>query len=203
MTSTTDLRPLDAPGRELLFTEARTSNTWSDTPVTDAQLHEIWDLARWAPSAANGQPLRVTFVRDTAGKERLLPHVAEGNQAKVSAAPVTAILAFDPEFHEHFPTTFPARGEMMRENFAGDAGMRAGVADYNAALQTGVLLLAVRSAGLAAGPMAGFDRAGVDAAFHAENGWRSQLLVNIGHPGQDPWFPRLPRLADETVLAWA
>ncbi|MGW7200052.1 hypothetical protein [Streptomyces chryseus] len=29
------------------------------------------------------------------------------------------------------------------------------------------------------------------------------LVVNIGHPGVDPWFPRLPRVPVEDAVAWA
>jgi 3-hydroxypropanoate dehydrogenase len=27
-------------------------------------------------------------------------------------------------------------------------------------------------------------------------------VVNIGHPGPNPWFQRLPRLDDDVVIAW-
>ena len=112
-------------------------------------------------------------------------------------------MAYDLDFHEHMPTVFPARGEQMRENLGGQPQLREGMARQSASLQTGVFLLAVRAAGLAAGPMGGFDAAGIDAEFFAGTSWRSHLVVNIGHPGVDPWFPRLPRLEHEQALAWA
>lgn len=194
---------LEEQARALLFTEARTANTFADTPVSDEELSAIWELARWSPSAANTQPLRVLFVRTEEGKARLIPHLAEGNRAKAAGAPVVAVMAYDADFHEHMPTVFPARGEQMRENLAGQPKLREGMARQSASLQTGVFLLAVRAAGLAAGPMGGFDAAGIDAEFFAGTTWRSHLVVNIGHPGVDPWFPRLPRLEHEQVLAWA
>ncbi|NPC98734.1 malonic semialdehyde reductase [Nocardioides sp. zg-DK7169] len=194
---------LEEQARALLFTEARTANTFADTPVTDEELSAIWELARWSPSAANTQPLRVLFVRTEEGKARLIPHLAEGNRAKAAGAPVVAVMAYDLDFHEHMPTVFPARGEQMRENLGGQPQLREGMARQSASLQTGVFLLAVRAAGLSAGPMGGFDAAGIDAEFFAGTTWRSHLVVNIGHPGVDPWFPRLPRLEHEQVLAWA
>lgn len=204
VTDTLGLPLLDDSGRALLFTEARTANSFAGAPVTDEELTSIWELARWSPSAANSQPLRVLFVRSPEGKERLVKHLAEGNQQKTLTAPAVAVLAFDPDFHEHMPALFPARGQLMRENFSGQpVEARATVAGYSAALQTGVFLLAVRANGLAAGPMAGFDRDGIDAEFFAGNGWKSQLVVNIGHPGENPWFPRLPRLAIENAITWA
>jgi 3-hydroxypropanoate dehydrogenase len=203
MTATT-LEPLDQAARALLFTEARTANSFADVPVTDAELREIWELARFAPTMANSQPLRVLFVRTPEGKERLVPHMAEGNQAKTQSAPAVAVLAYDAEFHEHFPTTFPARGEGMRDMFGGmSEEARADVSKYSAALATGVFFLAVRAHGLAAGPMGGFDGPAIDAEFFAGTTWRTHLVVNIGHPGADPWFDRLPRIELADAVDWA
>ncbi|MFD9501530.1 malonic semialdehyde reductase [Streptomyces sp. NPDC060035] len=206
--STTDRAPqaldvLDDAGRKVMFTEARTANTFAATAVADDELAMIWELARWSPSAANGQPLRVSFVRTREGKERLGRHLDEGNRAKTLSAPAVAILAYDVDFHEQMPTVFPARGDMLRAAFADQVEKRESIAAYNSALQSGVFLLAVRAAGLAAGPMAGFDEAGVDKEFFAGTSWHSHLLVNIGHPGADPWFPRLPRVPVEDAVAWA
>ncbi|HEX4191326.1 MAG TPA: malonic semialdehyde reductase [Marmoricola sp.] len=198
------LDTLDDSARSLLFTEARTANTFSDAPVTDDELRGIWDLAQWSPSMANSQPLRVLFVRTDEGRERLVPLMSEGNQAKTGTAPAVAVLAYDTDFHEHFPTTFPERGAMYRDNFAGmPAEVRDGIAKHSAAIQTGVFLLAVRAHGLAAGPMGGFDGPGIDAEFFAGTTWRTHLVVNIGHPGVDPWFDRLPRINQDDALAWA
>ncbi|MGW6755856.1 malonic semialdehyde reductase [Streptomyces sp. NPDC055817] len=194
---------LDDAGRKVLFTEARTANTFAEVAVTDDELALIWELARWSPSAANGQPLRALFVRTDEGKERLVRHLDEGNRAKTLSAPAVAVLAYDIDFHEQMPTVFPARGDMLRAAFADQTEKRASLAAYNSALQTGVFLLAVRAAGLAAGPMAGFDPAGVDEEFFAGTSWRSHLVVNIGHPGADPWFPRLPRVPVEDAISYA
>jgi 3-hydroxypropanoate dehydrogenase len=207
MTTTAEpatLGTLDDTGRTLLFTEARTANTFSDVPVTDQELAGIWDLARWSPSMANSQPLRVLFVRTAESRERLGAHMAEGNRDKTLTAPAVAVLAYDAEFHQHFPTVFPERGEMYRDQFSGMPGEALeGIAKYSAAIQTGVFLLAVRAHGLAAGPMAGFDGPGIDAEFFAGTSWKTHLVVNIGHPGAAPWFDRLPRLDRNTALAWA
>ncbi|MEU2623035.1 malonic semialdehyde reductase [Streptomyces sp. NPDC007157] len=194
---------LDDAGRKVLFTEARTANTFAEVAVADDELAMIWELARWSPSAANGQPLRALFVRTREGKERLVRHLDEGNRAKTLTAPAVAILAYDLDFHEQMPTVFPARGDLLRAAFADQTDARQSIAAYNSALQTGVFLLAVRASGFAAGPMAGFDKAGVDEEFFAGTSWRSQLVVNIGHPGADPWFPRLPRVPAEDAVAWA
>jgi len=51
--------------------------------------------------------------------------------------------------------------------------------------------------------MKGFDPAGVDAEFFPDGRWRSILVVNIGHPGDDAFRPRMPRLDESDVIAWA
>jgi len=61
-------------------------------------------------------------------------------------------------------------------------------------------LLGVRAAGLAAGPMAGYDGDGVDGEFFRTARWKAILVVNIGHPGENAWFPRLPRLEYDQVV---
>jgi 3-hydroxypropanoate dehydrogenase len=196
------LGSLDEAGRALLFTNARTANTFADTPVSDEELAGIWELAKWAPTMANTQPLRVLYVRTPEGKARLVAHMSEGNKAKVLAAPAVAVLALDSQFHEHIPTIFPIN-PAMKDMFDANEEMRIGAATYSSALQAGYFILAVRAAGLAAGPMAGFDKTGIDAEFFPDGRFRSTLVVNIGHPGESPWFDRLPRLDHSDVVQWA
>ena len=196
------LGTLDDAGRALLFTEARTANSWADTPVTDEELASVWELAKWAPTSANIQPLRVLYVRPGEGRERLLPFMFEGNQAKTGTAPAVAVLALDTQFHEHIPTLLPIRPE-MKDLFDANEELRVNGGKFNAALQAGYFILAVRAHGLAAGPMAGFDAAGLDAEFFPDGRYKSILVVNIGHPGENPWYGRLPRLGHEDVISWA
>jgi 3-hydroxypropanoate dehydrogenase len=190
---------LDAAARHLLFTGARTANTFAPTPVTDAELTQIWELARWAPTSANTQPLRVVYVRPGEGRDRLVKHMNEGNRAKTASAPAVAILAMDTEFHEHIPAVLPFRPQ-LKDTFAGNETLRSHTASFNATLQAGYFILAVRAQGLAAGPMGGFDAAALDADFFPDGRLRAILVVNIGHPGPDAWFDRLPRLDHAEVV---
>jgi len=179
--------------RALLFTEARTANTFTDEPVTDAQLEAIHELTKWGPTSANTQPLRVLYVRTPEARQRLVAHMGDGNKQKTLTAPVVAIVAADLDFHEFIPRVFPiAPG--MKDHLAADPVAREKTARFNAALQTGYYLLAIRAVGLAAGPMSGFDAAGVDQEFFPDGRWKSLVVVNIGKPGENAWFGRLPRL---------
>jgi Nitroreductase len=197
----TPLERLDETGRAALFTRARTANSFAPTPVSDEELTSIWELAKWAPTAANTQPLRVLYVHTPQGRDRLLPHLNEGNRAKTASAPAIAILAEDTRFHEHIPQVLPFRPE-LKDVYEANEELRKTGADFNSALQAGYFILAVRAHGLAAGPMGGFDAAAVDAEFFPGGRLHSILVVNIGHPGENPWFDRLPRLAHEDVVSW-
>ena len=190
---------LDEAAQALLFTAARSANTFTDEPVTSDQLRAIWELAKFPPTAANTDPLRVLFVSSPDARARLVDLMSDGNKAKTASAPAVAILAADLDFHEYIPQLFPTRPE-LRAHFAADDDARAAHARFNATLQIGYFLLAIRAAGLAAGPMAGFDAAGVDAEFFADGRWRALLVVNIGRPGEHPWFDRLPRLDFEQAV---
>ncbi|MCM0678757.1 malonic semialdehyde reductase [Micromonospora phytophila] len=193
-----DLLALDRAGQDLLFRAARTANSFTGEPVTDAQVAAIHDLVRYGPTALNGQPLRVLLLRSAAARARLLPHVPSGNRAKTAGAPLVAVLAADVDFHERLPELFPHRPR-ARE-WLGDRPERAAQARFNATLQIGYLLIGVRAAGLAAGPMAGFDAEGVRRDFFPDGRHEVLLLMNIGRPAPDAGQDRLPRLATEEVV---
>lgn len=142
--------------------------------------------------------LRALVIRSDEGKARLLPHMAEGNRAKTGTAPVTVVLAADPDFHENLPKTFPHKPDA--KDLFGDAGARHEFARLNSLLQVGYFIIGVRAAGLAAGPMTGFDAEGLDKEFFADNGWKSLVVINVGKPGENPWFDRLPRLDYDEVV---
>ncbi|HSV40699.1 MAG TPA: malonic semialdehyde reductase [Nocardioidaceae bacterium] len=186
--------------QNLLFREARTANTFTDEPVTDEQVAAIYDLVKYGPTALNSQPLRIHLVRAGESRDRLLKHMSEGNREKTAAAPLVAVLAADTDFHLNLEKTFP-HFPGAASLFA-DGARREDAARFNAAIQTGYFLLAVRAAGLAAGPMGGYDAAGLDEDLFEETSLKSILVVNIGHPAEGAWFDRLPRLEhDEVVTA--
>ena len=189
---------LSPDAQDLLFREARTANTFTDEPVTEEQVAAIYDLVRFGPTALNAQPLRVLLVRSDEAREKLLKNMADGNRDKTASAPLVAILAADTDFHDHLGRTFP-HFPGARDLFTDDAA-REQAAKFNAALQIGYFLLGVRAAGLAAGPMGGFDAEGVDRDFFEGTGLKSLLVVNIGRPGPDAWFDRLPRLDHDEVV---
>jgi 3-hydroxypropanoate dehydrogenase len=200
MTATLELNALaiDDTAADMLFRDAHTAYAFTDAAVSDEQLAAVYDLVRHAPTAMNAQPLRITYVRSDQAKARLLPHLSEGNRAKSASAPVVAILSADTDFHENLPRLLP-QNPGAREMFA-DEEARTRTAMFNATMQAGYFVLAVRAAGLDAGPMAGIDAAAVDAEFFAGTALRTFMVVNIGRVADGGSFPRNPRLSlDEAV----
>lgn len=186
---------------EQLFTEARTQNGYLDAPLPDERLHQLYDLLKWGPTAANSSPARFVFVRSAEAKARLLGCVSPGNVEKVRQAPVTAIVGMDLEFHEKLPALFPHAD--ARSWFAGKPEAIRTSAFRNSSLQGAYLIIAARALGLDCGPMSGFDTAAVDAAFWAGTSVTTNFICTLGAGDPAKVFPRNPRLAFEEACRFA
>jgi len=178
-----------------LFREARTHNEWLAEPVSTELLRRIYDLAKWGPTSANSSPARFVFVLSPEAKQRLRPALSPGNLAKTMAAPATAIIAYDTEFHERLPKLFPHRD--MRSVFASKAALLEETAFRNSSLQGAYFMIAARALGLDCGPMSGFDAAKVNAEFFPDGKWKANFLCNLGYGDHSKLFPRNPRLSFE------
>ncbi len=183
---------LDDAALDVLFRDARTQNAWTSAAVDEATLRALYDLVKMAPTSANCSPARFVFLTTDAAREKLRPALSPGNVAKTMAAPVVVIVAIDPQFYDRLPQLFPHAD--ARAWFAGNPDLADETAFRNATLQGGYFILAARALGLDCGPMSGFDKAAVDAAFFADSGWRANFLINIGHGDPSAVFARSPRL---------
>lgn len=196
MDATTANETLDDRALDRLFREARTHNKWTDRPVPDAKLRELYDLLKWGPTSANASPARFVFVRTPEGKAKLKPALSAGNVEKTMTAPVTVIVAHDLHFYDRLPELFPHAPD-AKTWFTGSYSFAEQTAFRNSSLQGAYLILAARAVGLDAGPMSGFDNAKVDEAFLAGTNWKSNFLVNLGYGDPAGLFPRNPRLSFE------
>lgn len=187
--------PIAAAAIDQLFNEARTfrgsDRAWLDQPVTDAQLAQIYDLAKMAPTSANCSPARIVFIRSPEAKALLRRTLDDGNVAQTMAAPVTALIGSDYAFYEHMDLLFPNTG--ARSWFEGKSEVIHNTAFRNASLQGGYLILAARALGLDCGPMSGFNNALADELFFAGTQVKSNFLVNIGYGNPAVLKPRNPR----------
>ena len=174
-----------------LFRTARTNSAWIDKDVPDSLLHEIVDLLKLGPTSANCSPARFLFVKSHEAKERLRPHLSEGNRAKTMKAPVCAIIGYDLDFYEHLPFLYPHTD--AKSWYAGKPKKIEETAFRNGTLQGAYLILAARAFGLDCGPMSGFDNAGVDREFFAGTNVKSNFLCNLGYGDHSALRPRSPR----------
>ena len=178
---------------DTLFYAARTHNGWQDRDVSNAQLEHLFDLLKWGPTAANGSPARLVFVKSPEAREKLAACVSAGNAAKVAQAPVTVIIGMDMEFHEKLPQLSPAVD--ARAWFVGNEALIASTAFRNSSLQGGYLIMAARAIGLDCGPMSGFDEAKVNQAFFAGTSVKANFICSIGYGEPAKLRPRAPRLS--------
>ena len=184
---------LDQAALDQLFAAARTHNVWLDRPVADELLHELYECMKWGPTAANGSPARIVFVKSREAKERLLPCMAPGNADKTRAAPVTAIVGMDGAFYEKLPALFPQAD--ARSWFVGNQALIDATSFRNSSLQGAYLILAARALGLDCGPMSGFDADKINAAFFKDGTVKANFVCNLGYGDHAKLFPRNPRLS--------
>jgi len=179
-----------------LFREARTHRWWEERPIPEATLREIADLAKMGPTSANASPGRFVFVVSAQAKEKLRPHLDDGNLRQTMSAPATVIVAYDTEFYEKLFYLAPNSPD-ARSWFAGkpEAIERAGF--QGSCLQGAYLIMAARSLGIDCGPMGGFSRKGVDEAFFPDGRTKSNFLINLGYGIAEKLHPRQPRFAFE------
>lgn len=183
--------PLSAAALDQLFLQARSIQHFAATPVSQATLEQLFTLAIQGPTAVNSLPMRLVFVQSPEAKARLKPYLSPGNVDKTLAAPITVIVAMDHDFPEQLPRYFPFAD--ARSWYVGNPTLTAETAFRNSSLQGAYVLLAARALGLAAGPMSGFDAAGVDAEFFAGTQIRSNFLINLGYADGAAPHPRAPR----------
>lgn len=184
--------PLSDSALDQLFRAARSYNGYLDKPVSEAQLHAIWDLMKFGPTSANSLPARIIWCVSDEAKQKLAAFALPANAEKILTAPVTAIIGMDNEFYEQLPDLFPHAD--ARAWFVGNDALAQATAFRNSSMQGGYFVLAARALGLDTGPMSGFDNAAVDAAFFADQPTvKSNFIATLGYGDPASIFGRSPR----------
>jgi 3-hydroxypropanoate dehydrogenase len=184
--------PISEAALNQLFHEARTMFTWLPQPVPEPLLHEIYNLTSLGPTSANTQPARFVFLTTEAAKARLLPAMMALNVEKTRTAPVTVLIAWDTQFHDHLPRVFPHKD--MRPLYVNNAPFAEETAFRNGTLGGAYFIMAARALGLDCGPMSGFDAAKVNQEFFPDGRWKINFICNLGYGDRSKLLPRLPRL---------
>jgi 3-hydroxypropanoate dehydrogenase len=147
-------RILDDRSLDSVFRAARRCRAWLDTPVSDAIIEAVWELAKLPPLCRGDYPARIVFAKSPAAKERILPALAPDDAAATLAAPICAVIAYDPRVAD---------------------GWRDGT------LQGAYVILAARALGLDCVPLAPLDLARLDAAFFPDASAKSSFVCNLGY----------------------
>ncbi|MEL6206780.1 MAG: malonic semialdehyde reductase [Pseudomonadota bacterium] len=188
---------LDEASVDLILRDARSHYAWTDRPVSDERLRTLFDIAIQGPTSMNTCPARFIFIRTEAAKERLAKALKPKNIDKMKAAPVTAIIAWDPLYWQRLDFLFPHENRKPlfegKEDYAHDTAYR------NSTLQGAYFMIAARAMGLDVGAMSGFSNAVVDEEFFSENGWKSNFLCNIGYADETALFQKLPRFEFDDI----
>jgi 3-hydroxypropanoate dehydrogenase len=183
---------LDGLALDQLFRTARTRSGWTNRPVTEEQLQELYDLMKFGPTSGNCCPARFVWVKSAEGKGRLAAHAARNNAPKILAAPVTVIVGYDLDFAEQLPKLFPGRAKDMQAYYS-DPLVAQTTAFRNSSLQGTYLIVAARALGLDCGPMSGFSNTRI----------KSNFICSIGYGSNENLFPRNPRLTFEEAGRFA
>lgn len=191
---------LDEASIDLILRGARSHYAWTDEAIPEEVLRELYDITISGPTSMNTCPARFIFVTSDEGKQRLAKSLKPKNVDKMMSAPVTAIIAWDPEFWKELPFLFPHEDRMPF--FDGKPEYSHDTAYRNSTLQGAYFMIAARSLGLDVGAMSGFSNAIVDEEFFSDSGWKSNFLCNIGYADETALFQKLPRFPFEQVCSF-
>lgn len=148
-----------------LLRQRWSSRAFAATPVAPEILGSLFEAARWAPSAGNGQPWSFVVAdraADPEGYARALAILHESNQTWVRHAPILA-----------FAITRRIR----------DDGKEHGRAQYDLGLAVQSLVVQATDLGLIVRQMAGFDAVAAREQFAIPAGHDPVAAIAIGYPG--------------------
>lgn len=177
--------------------QRRSIRAFDAEPIPHADLEEILDVVRLAPSAFNVQPWRFVVVETPELKQRLA--AAAYGQRQVASAPAVIVLytdmaetleRVDEVLHPGMPAEQKARArESLLRTFASQAeAEREAWAAGQGSIALGYLLLAAEAHGYQTSPMAGFDAEAVKELLDLPANVRIPALVAVGR-GAEEGFP--------------
>lgn len=156
------------------------------TPVEDKELQQLFEAARWAPSASNAQPWRFLLTRQgEEGFSKLHECLSSGNKPWTEHVPVLLLSITQ--------TVLPAKDDKpARENIS---------ATHDLGLAFGNLLLQATALGLHVHAMAGFDRAKVKEAFAIPEFYEPVTVSAIGYAANSQTLSESLRAREEAPRA--
>lgn len=175
----------------------------SDTPISEQELTEIFELVKLAPSAFNLQHAHYVPVIDEDVKEKI--YQASGGQYKIKLASAVIAVFGDKEAYTHIAEMnegFLSLGIIDRLEY--DTTVRDVTEFYqmrgadfqreeavrNASLSAMMFMLLAKDKGWDTCPMIGFDPQAVSEAVDAPDNLYPVMLITIGKEDSDKRRPR-------------
>ncbi len=159
----------------------RSVRDYADKPVSRAQLEQVLEAGRLAPSACNRQPWRLVVATEAADRERLSE--AYGG-AWLRQAPVVIVICAN-------------REAAWRR---GDGKLSA---DVDAAIVTDHMTLAAAELGLGTCWICAFDAARLSAILKLGPEWEPIVMLPLGHPAAaSASSPRTSRKELAEIVQW-
>jgi len=152
--------------------QRRSIRAYSDEKVSEQDVEQLIDAARWAPSAGNTQPLELVVVKDMEMKRKLSD--AALNQTFIQKAPVVIVICADVTRSSR---GYGSRGEQLYS-----------IQDTAAATQN--ILLAAQELGLATCWVGAFREKEVAKAVNAPKNMKPVAIVPLGHPAERAVAPQ-------------
>ena len=146
----------------------RSIRAFTDKPVTDNEIEQLIEAARWAPSAGNIQPWEFIIVRDPQIKHGLCE--AAFNQTFIEEAPVVIVVCANP---------------MQSAPRYGSRGMNL-YCLQDTAVATQNILLAAHAMELATCWVGAFNEEKAREVLAVPIESRPIAIVPVGHPAEKP-----------------
>lgn len=153
-----------------VLNERYSPRSFSDRPVTDAELELVLEAARWAPSSMNEQPWRFLVTRKGGeGHADLLAALNHSNQVWADKAPVLVLAMVHRTLSRNGQENFHARHD----------------------LGSAVAQLTVQATALGMGlhQLGGFHTAAARAAFNIPDEYDLVSVLAFGFPGEVEALP--------------
>jgi len=163
---------------ESLFIRRWSPHAMSGEPLSESELHTLFEAARWAPSTFNEQEWRFLYARrDSEFWPTFFDLLVPANQAWCPKAAVLVVLLSK--------KTFTRNGKPNPVHT-----FDCGAAFENLALQGAAMNLAVRG-------MAGFDRQRARRELAVPDDYQVEIMIALGRPGTLDDLP--PELREREV----
>lgn len=180
-----------------LFRSRRSVHEYSDEPLDEETLVEMFDRVRYTPSGYNLQPWEFVVLQEEESKAALAAAAYGQEHVETAAASVVVLGNTDPAAHaERVFDDWLAKGYLPSEDVRDDLlGQVEGMTDQpdeenrvwttrSTSLAAMTLMYAAWDLGVASCPMEGFDPDAVREVVGAGGDYEPVMIVTLGYPAE-------------------